>query len=53
MKDDQDTHDILINELFKFKLKPRFKNNKQANYSPKCKYNGKEDNKESRKDKED
>lgn len=46
MKDDKDTHDILLNKLFKFKLKPRFKNNKQANYSPNTKYNGKENNKE-------
>ena len=44
MKDDQDIHDILLNELFKFKLKPRFKNNKQANYSPNNKNNGKENN---------
>lgn len=35
MKDEEDTHDILINKLFKFKLKPRFKENKQSNYSPK------------------
>lgn len=35
MKDETDTHDILINKLFKFKLKPRFKENKQSNYSPK------------------
>lgn len=34
MKDETDTHDILINKLFKFKLKPRFKENKQSNYSP-------------------
>lgn len=34
MKDDYDTHDILINKLFRFKLKPRFENNKQQNYSP-------------------
>ena len=35
MKDEEDTRDILINKLFKFKLKPRFKENKQSNYSPK------------------
>ena len=35
MKNEEDTHDILINKLFKFKLKPRFKENKQSNYSPK------------------
>lgn len=34
MKDDDDTRDILINKLFRFTLKTRFKNNKQANYSP-------------------
>lgn len=28
MQDDLDTHDILINKLFKFKLKSRFKQNK-------------------------
>lgn len=35
MKDDTDTHDILFNKLFKFKLKKRFKDNKQLKYSPK------------------
>lgn len=35
MKDEEDTHDILFNKLFKFKLKNRFKNNKTAKYSPK------------------
>lgn len=35
MQDEDDTHDILINKLFKFKLKSRFKENKQADYSPK------------------
>lgn len=35
MKDPDDTRDILINKLFKFKLKPRFKNNKTLKYSPK------------------
>lgn len=34
MKDEDDTHDILFNKLFKFKLKPRFKINKQNKYSP-------------------
>ncbi len=28
----QDTNDILFNKLFKFKLKPRFKNNKKQEY---------------------
>ena len=37
MKDDEDTHDILFHKLFKFKLKPRFKNDKQIDYSPKNK----------------
>lgn len=31
MKSD-DTHDILFNELFKFKLKKRYKENKQRGY---------------------
>ena len=35
MTDKEDTHDILFNKLFKFKLKPRFKQNKNNNYSPK------------------
>lgn len=35
MNDPEDTHDILINKLFRFKLKKRFKENKQSNYSPK------------------
>ena len=34
MKDEDDTTDILINKLFRFTLKKRFKENKQANYSP-------------------
>lgn len=34
MKDEDDTRDILINKLFRFKLKSRFKENKQSNYSP-------------------
>lgn len=35
MNDPEDTHDILLHDLFRFKLKPRFKENKQRNYSPK------------------
>lgn len=35
MTDEKDTHDILFNKLFKFKLKSRFKENKNKNYSPK------------------
>lgn len=35
MKDEEDTHDILFNQLFKFKLKRRFKENKTKQYSPK------------------
>ena len=34
MKDQDDTRDVLINKLFRFKLKKRFKDNKQSNYSP-------------------
>lgn len=34
MKDEDDTRDVLINKLFRFKLKRRFKDNKQSNYSP-------------------
>lgn len=34
MKDDDDTKDILINKLVRFKLKGRFKKNKEGNYSP-------------------
>ena len=34
MKDEDDTRDVLINQLFRFKLKKRFKDNKQSNYSP-------------------
>lgn len=37
MKNEDVTQDILFNKLFKFKLKPRFKANKQNNYSPKVK----------------
>ena len=35
MKDLEDTHDILFAELFKFKLKKRYKENKQHPYSSK------------------
>lgn len=35
MKHDTDTKDILFNQLFKFKLKRRFKENKQQNYTSK------------------
>lgn len=35
MKDDTNTKDILFNELFKFKLKRRFKENKTNIYSSK------------------
>lgn len=34
MKDDTNTMDILINRLFKFKLKSRFKDNKLTKYTP-------------------
>ena len=34
MKDEDDTRDVLINKLFRFKLIKRFKDNKQSNYSP-------------------
>lgn len=34
MKDEDDTRDVLINKLFRFKLKKRFKDNKQSNCSP-------------------
>ena len=34
MKDPLDTKDILLHKLFRFKLKSRFKENKQKNYSP-------------------
>lgn len=34
MKDKDDTRDVLINKLFRFKLKKRFRDNKQSNYSP-------------------
>lgn len=33
MKHETDTKDILFNQLFKFKLKRRFKENKQQKYS--------------------
>lgn len=35
MKDERDTRDILFNGLFKFKLKTRFKENKNKKYSSK------------------
>lgn len=35
MKDETDTKDILLNNLFKFKLKNRYKLNKQQKYSSK------------------
>ena len=35
MQDEEDTHDILFNKLFRFKLKNRFKENKQNKLSPK------------------
>lgn len=34
MKDPDDTRDVLINKLFRFKLKGRFKENKTKDYSP-------------------
>ena len=34
MKDGTDTQDILINKLVRFKLKDRFKKNKERDYSP-------------------
>lgn len=34
MKDDDDTKDILINKLVRFKLKDRFNKNKERDYSP-------------------
>lgn len=33
MKDDQNTQDILFNQLFKFKLKRRFKEDKTQKYT--------------------
>ena len=33
MKDSEDTRDILFNELFKFKLKRRFKEDKTRQYT--------------------
>lgn len=33
MKDDTDTRDILFNQLFKFKLKRRYKENKSKEYT--------------------
>lgn len=35
MKNEDDCRDILFNELFKFKLKRRFKDNKRKEYSAK------------------
>lgn len=35
MKDDNDTRDILLNGLMKFKLKRRYKQNKTIQYSSK------------------
>lgn len=35
MKNNNDTRDILINKLFKFKLKSRFKENKNIKYTSK------------------
>lgn len=35
MQDPEDTHDILLNKLFKFKLKKRFKENKQQKLTSK------------------
>ena len=35
MQDEEDTHDILFNKLFRFKLKSRFKENQQNKLSPK------------------
>lgn len=32
MKDPANTNDILLNQLFKFKLKTRYKNNKTLKY---------------------
>lgn len=34
MKDKDDITDVLINKLFRFTLKRRFKENKQKDYSP-------------------
>ena len=34
MKDEDDVRDILLNKLFRFKLKKKFQENKQGNYSP-------------------
>lgn len=35
MKDDNDIRDILFNQLFKFKLKRRYKENKSKGYTTK------------------
>lgn len=37
MKDTEDYHEILFAKLFKFKLKPRFQEDKTKPYSPKIK----------------
>lgn len=34
MTDEDDVTDVLINKLFRFSLKKRFKEDKQRNYSP-------------------
>lgn len=34
MQDPVDTNDILLHKLFRFRLKKRFKLNKQTDYSP-------------------
>ena len=34
IKDEDDVRDILLNKLFRFKLKKKFQENKQSNYSP-------------------
>lgn len=35
MKDLDDYHDILLNKFLRFSLKPRYKNNKNSEYSSK------------------
>jgi len=37
MKDEEDYHDILFNDLLRFKLKGRFRDDKTKPYSPKTK----------------
>lgn len=34
MKDENDYHDILLAKLFRFTLKPRFKEDKTKDYTP-------------------